>query len=535
MAYPATIPSHFALGADSVRAQFGFDYLGKQYAFVEQNAVGGVGDCKLHVMKSADAGQTWAEVASLLPDCAVFQFGAGTCYTLAKDGTNVIVIFARVTTNVPTFDGITVTTFNLTNDTFGASANFTPVQVPVAFSKYNKPPADTGDLLVFQLAVRGTSDYILFYSSAAENVGGTLRGRCSYSSFDGTTFAASVALPSQAGSSLSFLPVSCGCDPTSGRTHFVYTDSTGGVGNKIYHLGMDSLGAFGTVQAMANRLYLSGDPATVSQLLFYSGTLAFAAYCNDNIGFTTQSIQFFHATEALNPVWSVSQIYQATDGTLPNSLPMAGCNTGNVNAELTAAFKGGKLLVAWSWSDDNQCNASNGGVMYATADSGPLAWSVPALLWDITLTFPFYVPQQVYAYAMSGGIGVLGAAAKSTNPNSGAQVTQFQFFQVVSVTLSCGSPPSGGVGVPYSHTFAAAAGTPPYAYAITGGALPTGLTLSAAGAISGTPTAAGTFTFTIQATDSVGGTATADCAIAIVASVGVQTVLGGVKRRRVQP
>jgi large repetitive protein len=46
-----------------------------------------------------------------------------------------------------------------------------------------------------------------------------------------------------------------------------------------------------------------------------------------------------------------------------------------------------------------------------------------------------------------------------------------------------------------------------YTFGITGGTLPTGLTLSTAGVLSGTPTALGTFSFTVTVTDSVGGTA----------------------------
>lgn len=109
------------------------------------------------------------------------------------------------------------------------------------------------------------------------------------------------------------------------------------------------------------------------------------------------------------------------------------------------------------------------------------------------------------------------------------------FSTSASVLLECGNPPDGGVGSPYSHTFSASGGTAPYTYAITAGALPTGLTLDAAtGTISGTPTATGTFPFTVQATDSLGGMATVECVIDIVGSVGVQMILGGVKRRRVQ-
>jgi hypothetical protein len=56
-------------------------------------------------------------------------------------------------------------------------------------------------------------------------------------------------------------------------------------------------------------------------------------------------------------------------------------------------------------------------------------------------------------------------------------------------------------------TFTASGGKSPYAFSLSSGALPGGLTLSSAGAISGTPTAAGTFTFGVQVGDALGGKA----------------------------
>ena len=72
------------------------------------------------------------------------------------------------------------------------------------------------------------------------------------------------------------------------------------------------------------------------------------------------------------------------------------------------------------------------------------------------------------------------------------------------ITVTPTALPSGTFGAPYNQTLAATAGQAPYTFAtaITSGALPAGLSLSAAGVISGTPTAAGTFSFTVSGTDS---------------------------------
>lgn len=68
----------------------------------------------------------------------------------------------------------------------------------------------------------------------------------------------------------------------------------------------------------------------------------------------------------------------------------------------------------------------------------------------------------------------------------------------------------GATGSPYSFTGYTLSGlyTGPVTWAISAGALPTGCTINTAtGAITGTPSADGTFTFTVRATDSTSGTA----------------------------
>ncbi len=68
--------------------------------------------------------------------------------------------------------------------------------------------------------------------------------------------------------------------------------------------------------------------------------------------------------------------------------------------------------------------------------------------------------------------------------------------------LSVASPlPSGAKGAAYAQTLTAAGGTSPYQYSVIGGFPPPGLGITGA-AITGTPTAAGTYIFTIQVTDS---------------------------------
>lgn len=86
---------------------------------------------------------------------------------------------------------------------------------------------------------------------------------------------------------------------------------------------------------------------------------------------------------------------------------------------------------------------------------------------------------------------------------TGASVTQPYFFAVgqTQMVFSNGLPPSAVIGQAYSFTFTANGGITPYQYSIVNGAIPTGLTLSSGGILSGIPTQTGGFGFTLRAVD----------------------------------
>lgn len=84
-------------------------------------------------------------------------------------------------------------------------------------------------------------------------------------------------------------------------------------------------------------------------------------------------------------------------------------------------------------------------------------------------------------------------------PISISNPTPLPVCTVGDLVESGGSPQ---VGTAYSATVSATGGSGHFGFSISSGTLPTGLALSGAGVISGTPSAAGTFTFTVRATDS---------------------------------
>jgi WD40 repeat protein len=103
--------------------------------------------------------------------------------------------------------------------------------------------------------------------------------------------------------------------------------------------------------------------------------------------------------------------------------------------------------------------------------------------------------QSVAAQLQNGLVLVAGGYG------NGTILTGVEFF-VSSIGITTLALPDGALGQPYSATLAAAGGTGNLTWTLSSGVLPPGLMLSANGAISGTPTAVGTFSFTVSVADS---------------------------------
>jgi uncharacterized repeat protein (TIGR01451 family) len=79
------------------------------------------------------------------------------------------------------------------------------------------------------------------------------------------------------------------------------------------------------------------------------------------------------------------------------------------------------------------------------------------------------------------------------------------------------APPGGEVGVTYSDQLTVTAGTSPFTWSVSSGSLPPGVTLGAStGLLSGIPTTAGTYSFTVKVTDNSGLTSTEAATVTII-------------------
>jgi len=110
-------------------------------------------------------------------------------------------------------------------------------------------------------------------------------------------------------------------------------------------------------------------------------------------------------------------------------------------------------------------------------------------------------------HAMSSAIGssAMNLSNGFLNNNLGTEITATWTGDSVSVceniVITTTSVPDRIVGSAYSATLGAAGGNGSYTWSVLSGSLPGGLSLSTAGIISGTPTTAGDFTFTVKVTD----------------------------------
>lgn len=139
--------------------------------------------------------------------------------------------------------------------------------------------------------------------------------------------------------------------------------------------------------------------------------------------------------------------------------------------------------------------------MIADAGAGPYAWRATGLPPGLTITSGGLLagsPTAAGTFAVT--ITVIDATGLATTAER-TLVVNPPVTIPAPATLS-----TGQVGVTYpATTITATGGTPPYSFTATG--LPAGVTMTSAGAISGTPTTAGTSTVTVTVTDAIYATA----------------------------
>jgi len=169
----------------------------------------------------------------------------------------------------------------------------------------------------------------------------------------------------------------------------------------------------------------------------------------------------------------------------------------------TASLPGASLGTAYSQS------------LAATGGKSPYTWSRSSgtLPTGLSLSSSGVIsgtPSAAGSFSFT--VKVTDAAAASVTKSLSITVTTGT--PALSITTS--SLPDGAAGTAYSQTLAASGGSPPYTWSYNG-SLPPGVSLTSGGVLSGTPTAAGNYSFTVLAVDTKSATATKALSVTIAA------------------
>ncbi|HEY0660566.1 MAG TPA: putative Ig domain-containing protein [Lysobacter sp.] len=205
--------------------------------------------------------------------------------------------------------------------------------------------------------------------------------------------------------------------------------------------------------------------------------------------------------------------YQPTAGYAgPDSFTYTATNAAGTSAPATVTITVGSPTITVTASGPLTAQAGTAYTQTFTWSGGAspyTGFAVSGLPAGLSITGTTADSVTVSGTPTATGSFALNASATDSSTGTGP-FTQAQAFTLnvsaAALSLSPATLPAGRVGDSYSQSFLTSGGIAPYSYAITGGALPSGVSLSAAGVLSGTPTVAGSFTFDVTVTDSAGGT-----------------------------
>ena len=171
-----------------------------------------------------------------------------------------------------------------------------------------------------------------------------------------------------------------------------------------------------------------------------------------------------------------------------------------------------------------QVGVSYSTMIQATGGTTPYSWTITAGALPAGLTLSAGTGSISGTPTASGSFSFTAKVTDSTSPTAQTGTKAFNLTIAAApnpVQITTNSLPSAQVNTAYSTTLAASNGTTPYSWSITSGSLPAGLTLTAAtGAISGTPTTAGTSSFTVKVTDSGSPATSASANLSITVASG---------------
>lgn len=119
------------------------------------------------------------------------------------------------------------------------------------------------------------------------------------------------------------------------------------------------------------------------------------------------------------------------------------------------------------------------------------------------------------AYSGSSIITPTGPGTFTYTLTCGGSESGFVTVTVAPLAITTTTLPNATSGSAYQQTLALTSGLSPFTWSVIGGSLPSGLSLSTSGTISGTPTLPGTYNFAVQVSDGESPVAAANAALTL--------------------
>jgi hypothetical protein len=158
------------------------------------------------------------------------------------------------------------------------------------------------------------------------------------------------------------------------------------------------------------------------------------------------------------------------------------------------------LVISTSSLPDGIVGVSYNQMLTATGGTNSYTWATDTLPADLSLN-----PANGVIFGTPSTAATTNFTATVQNPGPPMQTASRGLSIRIAdpLVISTTSLPDGQAGAVYSQTLSATGGTGTKSWALAMGSnpLPTGLTLSAGGTLSGTPVNGGTFTFTVMVSD----------------------------------
>jgi hypothetical protein len=204
-----------------------------------------------------------------------------------------------------------------------------------------------------------------------------------------------------------------------------------------------------------------------------------------------------------------------TTGTSNFTVKAADTGSGSATQALSITIGASAVSITTTSLPSGQVGTAYSQTLGATGGTGTYTWSITAGALPPGLMLSS--GGQITGSPTTTGTSNFTVKAADSGSGSATQALSIT-IAAAAVGITTTSLPNGQVGTAYSQALAATGGTGTYTWSLASGTLPTGLALSGSGQITGTPTAAGPFNFSVKAADTGSGSATQALSITITAA-----------------